>query len=77
MKEIGWAIRLMETENILMPMGLFMKEAGKMTNSMELEKKCGQTIRLIEETMIWGISMGEAHLHGLMEALMKDNSQRI
>ena len=66
-------INRMAKENIHIPMGLYMKEIGKMIDNMEKEKKVGLMVPGMKAIMSMGKNMGKANFIGRMDRIMKEN----
>ena len=54
-------------------MELYMKEIGKTTNSMEKEKKFGQTVPRMKETISMDKNTAKANFSGQMVLHMKES----
>ena len=67
----------MVKENIPIQTGQYMKEIGKMINSMEKAKKYGLTVLGMKEIIITGKNMEKENFIGQMGLIMKGNLQII
>ena len=71
MKVNGLMIKLTEKANTCILMVRHMRENGKMTSSMDTEKKNGLTDQCMRGSMLKVKRLVKVNLHGLMEVLMK------
>ena len=73
----GSMIKLMALESIVILMELSMKDIGKKINNMVMDQKPGQMVPDMKANTFKEKNMGLEGLHGLMEVLIMDNSQKI